>query len=60
MTTMHFEIPKEARPVARVLLLGPGERLLLLLAQDAPDGPRSGGSVRPVGSIGAGRGLAVR
>jgi hypothetical protein len=38
MTAMDLEIPKEARPVARVLLLGPGERLLLLLAQDVPGG----------------------
>jgi 8-oxo-dGTP pyrophosphatase MutT (NUDIX family) len=34
MTAMDFEIPKEARPVARVLLLGPRGRLLLLLGQD--------------------------
>jgi 8-oxo-dGTP pyrophosphatase MutT (NUDIX family) len=38
MIAMHLEIPKEARPVARVLLLGPGGRLLLLLAQDLPGG----------------------
>ena len=38
MTAMDIEIPKEARPVARVLLLGPGRRLLLLLAQDVPGG----------------------
>ena len=35
---MDFEIPEGARPVARVLLLGTGGRLLLLLAQDAPGG----------------------
>jgi 8-oxo-dGTP pyrophosphatase MutT (NUDIX family) len=38
MTAMNIEIPKEARPVARVLLSGPGGRLLLLLAQDVPGG----------------------
>jgi len=31
---MNFEIPEGARPVARVLLLGTGGRLLLLLAQE--------------------------
>src|ERR1044071_7809227 len=31
MTAMYLEIPKGARPVARVLLLGPRGRLLLLL-----------------------------
>lgn len=35
---MNLEIPKEARPVARVLLSGPDGRLLLLLAQDLPGG----------------------
>ncbi len=35
MTVMGLEIPEEARPVARVLLSGPGGRLLLLLGQDA-------------------------
>src|SRR3712207_8303508 len=38
MTAIDLETPKGARPVARVLLLGPGGRLLLLLAQDAPGG----------------------
>jgi 8-oxo-dGTP pyrophosphatase MutT (NUDIX family) len=35
---MDLEIPKNARPVARVLLVGPGERLLLLLGQDTTGG----------------------
>jgi 8-oxo-dGTP pyrophosphatase MutT (NUDIX family) len=38
MTVMDIEFPKEARPVSRVLLSGPGGRLLLLLAQDVPGG----------------------
>ena len=41
MTTMDPEIPKEARPVARVLLLGPGGRLLLLLGQDSTARPNT-------------------
>ena len=35
---MHLEIPKGARQVARVLLLDPGGRLLLLLRQEVPGG----------------------
>jgi 8-oxo-dGTP pyrophosphatase MutT (NUDIX family) len=38
MTIMDPEIPKNARPVARVLLLGPGARLLLLLGQEVLGG----------------------
>ncbi len=35
---MDLENPKKPRPVARVLLLGPGGKLLLLLAQEVPAG----------------------
>jgi 8-oxo-dGTP pyrophosphatase MutT (NUDIX family) len=48
---MDQAIPKEARPVARVLLVGPGKRLLLLHAEHASDGHRfwltPGGGLEP-------------
>jgi len=48
---MDQAVPKEARPVARVLLVGPGKRLLLLQAEHASDGHRfwltPGGGLEP-------------
>src|SRR5262245_37312361 len=48
---MDSEIPKGARPTARVLLLGPRQRLLLLLAQDTVGGHQwwvtPGGGLQP-------------
>jgi 8-oxo-dGTP pyrophosphatase MutT (NUDIX family) len=48
---MKHEVPPEARPVARVLLAGPDETLLLLHAEDAVGGHRwwvtPGGGLEP-------------
>jgi len=48
---MDQAFPNEARPVARVLLVGPGKRLLLLHAEHASDGHRfwltPGGGLEP-------------
>ena len=48
---MNDLIPEGARPVARVLLLDPGDRLLLLHAEQASDGHRfwvtPGGGLQP-------------
>lgn len=48
---MTAEIPEGARPVARVLLIGPGERLLLLQAVHASTGEQfwltPGGGLEP-------------
>lgn len=49
---MEHDVPAEARPVARVLLLGPEQRLLLLLAQDDTDGHQWW--VTPGGGLAAG------
>src|SRR5437016_6399632 len=47
---MNEEIPEGARPVARVLLFGPRQRVLLLHAEHAADGSRfwvtPGGALR--------------
>ncbi len=52
---MNDEIPPGARPVARILLLGPGQRLLLLHAEHAADHARfwvaPGGGLNPVESF---------
>ena len=48
---MNHVIPEGARPVARVLLLGPDRKLLLLHAEHAADGHRfwltPGGGLEP-------------
>ena len=49
--TMNGSVPDGARPVARVLLLGPAQTLLLLHAEHADDGNRfwltPGGGLQP-------------